>query len=117
MKYEVGDIVLIHDFKYSDGKSGSLHSFVIVYVEKDEFEILPFEYLCMLISSQKEKESYPYNMPIKRDNINGLKRDSHVKCDYIYEGIKEKDIFMKVGIVTDEQYETIINLHMQSISK
>jgi len=114
MKCEIGDIVLINQFKYPDGKIGSLHSFVVIDIEKDELEVLPFEYLCFLISSQKEKERYPYNVPIKKDNINRLKVDSHVKCDYIYNGIKKDDIIMIVGRVTEEQYETFIKIYNES---
>lgn len=114
MKCEIGDIVLISQFKYPDGKSGSLHSFVVIDIEKDELEVLPFEYLCLLISSQKKKESYPYNVPIKKDNVNRLKVDSHVKCDYIYSGIKEDDIIMIVGKVTEEQYENFVKIYIES---
>ena len=114
MKCEIGDIVLIHDFKYPNGKLGSLHSFVVIDIEKDELEVLPFEYLCFLISSQKEKESYPYNVPLKKDNANGLLKDSHVKCDYIFGGIKQDDIIMVVGSVTPEQYEKFIEVYLES---
>ena len=114
MKCEIRDIVLIHDFKYPDGKIGSLHSFVVIDIEKDELEVLPFEYLCFIISSQKEKESYPYNVPLKKDSTNRLLKDSHVKCDYIFSGIKEDDIIMVVGSVTPEQYEKFIDVYIES---
>jgi len=106
MNCEIGDIVLISNFKYSDGSDGSLHSFVVIDVEKDELEVMPLEYLCFLISSNKSKESLPHNVPLKKDNINRLQRDSHVKCDYIYEGITKDDILMVVGLVTPEQLES-----------
>jgi len=114
MKCELGDIILLNKFLYPDGTAGTLHSFVVVGTERDELEVLPFEYLCFLISSQKEKERYPYNVPIKKDNINCLQRDSHVKCDYMYTGIKEDDILMKVGYVTEEQLDLLFDTYLKS---
>ena len=106
MTCEIGDIVLVSNFKYSDGSDGSLHSFVVIDIEKDELELMPFEYLCFLVSSKSTKESYPYNIPIKKDNVNRLKVDSHVKCDFIYEGIRKDDIIMVIGSVTPEQLDS-----------
>jgi len=114
MTYEVGDIILLNKFLYPDGTEGTLHSFVVVGIEKDELEVLPFEYLCFLISSQKSKEKYPYNIPIKKDSINCLQKDSHVKCDYMYTGIRKDDILMKVGYVTDEQLELLLDTYLKS---
>ena len=111
MHCEIGDIVLISQFKYSDGRDGGLHSFVIIDIDKDELGIMAFEYLCFLVSSQKSKESFPYNVPIKRDSINRLLKDSHVKCDYIYEGVRIDDILMVVGKVTPEQLEVFLNVY------
>ena len=106
MNCDVGDIVLINNFKYPDGNDGSMHSFVVVDIEKDELNILPFEYLCFIVSSNKAKENLPYNIPIAKDSANRLRKDSHVKCDYLYEGIKKDDILMVVGSVTPEQLES-----------
>jgi len=106
MNCEVGDIVLVNNFKYPDGSNGSLHSFVVISIENDELDLMPFEYLCFLISSKDTKENYPYNIPIKKDDINRLIVDSHVKCDFIYEGIRKDDILMVVGSVTPEQLDT-----------
>ncbi|MCL2088606.1 MAG: hypothetical protein FWH14_03895 [Oscillospiraceae bacterium] len=117
MKYKIGDIVLISNFKYPDGESGSLHSFVIIDIENDELEIFPFEYLCFLISSNKSKERFSYNIPIKKDRINRLKKDSHVKCNYIYDGIKEDDIIMVIGSVTKEQYDSFLSAYEDYMDK
>ena len=103
---EIGDIVLVNNFKYPDGSDGSLHSFVIIEIENDELELMPLEYLCFLISSKGLKENYPYNIPIKKNSVNRLIVDSHVKCDFIYEGIKKDDILMIVGSVTPEQLDS-----------
>ena len=116
MNCEIGDIVLVSNFMYPDGANGSLHSFVVIDIENDELELMPFEYLCFLISSKGAKENYPYNIPIKKDKKNRLIVDSHVKCDFIYEGIRKDDIIMVVGSVTPEQldpfwdaYESYLN--------
>ena len=114
MKCELGDIVLLNKFMYPDGTKGTLHSFVVVGAESDELEVLPLEYLCFLVSSQKSKEKYPYNVPIKKDETNRLQRDSHVKCDYMYTGIKEDDILMKIGYVTEEQFEVLLDTYFES---
>jgi len=106
MNCEIGDIVLVSNFKFPDGRDGSLHSFVVIAIENDELDLMPFEYLCFLISSKSSKESYPHNIPIKKDGINRLIVDSHVKCDFIYEGIRKDDILMVVGAVTPEQLDS-----------
>jgi len=106
MNCEIGDIVLVSNFKYPDGSDGSLHSFVVIAIENDELNLMPFEYLCFLISSKGSKENYPYNIPLKKDDINRLIVDSHVKCDFIYEGIRKDDILMVVGSVTPEQLDS-----------
>ena len=94
MDCSIGDIVLVSNFRYPDGSDGSLHSFVVIDIEKDELGIMPLEYLCFLISSKKAKENLAFNVPIKKDSTNRLQMDSRVKCDYIYEGIKKDDIFL-----------------------
>ena len=106
MNCEIGDIVLVSNFRYQDGIDGSLHSFVVIDIENDTLDLMPFEYLCFLISSKNIKEKYPYNIPIKKDGVNRLIVDSHVKCDFIYEGIRKDDIIMVVGSVTPEQLES-----------
>jgi len=106
MDCEIGDIVLISNFKYPDGSDGSLHSFVVVDIEQDELGIMPLEYLCFLVSSNRSKETLPHNVPIEKDSTNRLLRDSHVKCDYLYEGIKKDDILMVIGSVSPEQLES-----------
>jgi len=120
MNVEIGDIVLITNFTYPDGSDGSLHSFVVIDIEMDELNLLPFEYLCFLISSQKTKERLPYNVPIAKDAANRLQKDSHVKCDHIYEGIKKDDILMVVGSVTPEQLDRFwdaFNVYMDQLEK
>ena len=56
MNCEIGDIVLVSNFKYPDGSDGSLHSFVVIDIENDALNLMPFEYLCFLVSSNGIKE-------------------------------------------------------------
>ena len=117
MDCDVGDIVLVSNFKYQDGSDGSLHSFVVIDVKKDELELMPLEYLCFLISSNKLKERLPYNIPLKKDSVNRLKQDSHVKCDFIYEGIKKDDILMVVGSVTPTQLDSFWDVYEEFLDE
>ena len=51
MKCEIGDIVLVKDFKYPDGSDGTLHYFVVIDVEQEELAIFPLdEYLGFIVS-------------------------------------------------------------------
>jgi len=120
MKCEIGDIVLVNNFKYPDGTDGSLHSFVVVDITKDEFSIVNLDYVCFLISSNMKKSSdinprYPYNEPIEATERSGLKVRSHVKCDHMFEKIKADDIIMRVGTVTAMQYNKFMELYQKSM--
>jgi hypothetical protein len=118
MRCELGDIVLINDFKYPDGTDGTLHKFVVVGINKDEFELVTLDYMCLLISSQTSKNNdenpnYPYNEPIAPEPDTGLAKHGHVKCDYLFENIKENQIFMRIGSVTVQQYTRFMELYSQ----
>lgn len=120
MKCEIGDIVLVNAFDYPDGSSGSLHSFVVMDINKDEFELVNLEYLCFLISSHTDKNNdvnpkYPYNEPIEPTEENGLKKQSHVKCDILFDTIKEDNIFMRLGTITPTQYKKFMELFQKSL--
>ena len=88
-----------------------LRQFVVIDIENDELDLMPLEFLCFLISSKDAKESYPYNVPIKKDSVNRLIVDSNVKCDFIYEGIGKDDILMVVGTVTPDQMDSFWNAY------
>jgi len=119
MKCEIGDIVLVNNFTYPDGTKGTLHKFVVIDINQDEFELVNLDYLCLIISSNVNKtnttnRNFLYNEPIPPTTESGLRHDGHVKCDYLY-SIKEDDIFMKVGTVTLTQYNRFLELHDLSI--
>ena len=53
--YNIGDIVFVREYKYSDGKVGNNHLFVII--DKDNTAV-PIENFGMLISSNLNKLKY-----------------------------------------------------------
>ena len=97
-EYEVGDIVFVERFIYSNGKEGIRHLFVII--EKDNYAV-PIEYFTMLISSHLDKLKFNSNKLLLKDDLNKLRRDSIVKTDVIYK-IKDEEIKFKVGRVEKE---------------
>ena len=118
MKCEIGDIVLVYNFKYPDGTPGSLHNFVVMDIRKDEFELVNLDYFSFLISSNNNKNNdvnpnFPYNEPIPPSAQSGLRDMGHVKCDVLY-GIKEDDIIMRVGTITPTQYARFMELYQKS---
>jgi hypothetical protein len=120
VKCEIGDIVLVNKFTYPDGSKGTLHNFVVMGINKDEFELVNLDYLCFLISSNMSKNSdvnskFPYNEPIPPTAESGLRKGGHVKCDLIFEKIKEEDIIMRVGVVTANQYTKFRELYKLSL--
>ena len=58
MKFEIGDIVLVDKFTYSDGRRGTLHNFVIVGINQDEFQLVDLDYICLILLYTRLK---PYN--------------------------------------------------------
>ena len=122
MRCEIGDIVLVNNFKYPNGTAGSLHSFVVMGIRQDEFELVNLDYLCFLISSQIHKSNdrnpnFPFNEPLHPTEENGLREESHVKCDILFETIKEDDIFMRVGTITPTQYQRFMELYHASLNQ
>jgi hypothetical protein len=61
--------------------------------------------------------NFPYNEPIEPTEENGLLTKSHVKCDILYDRIKEEDIIMRVGKVLPEQYTKFKELYKKSLEK
>ena len=122
MKCEIGDIVLVNKFFYPDGTKGTLHNFVIMNIIQDEFTLINLDYLCFLISSNIKKNNdvnpnYPFNEPINPSAESGLREEGHVKCDILFEKIKEDDIIMKVGTVTQQQYDRFIELYEKALTE
>ena len=99
--YNIGDIVFVSVYLYSDGKLGSNHLFVII--DKDNTAI-PIEYIGMLLSSKINKIKFKSNKLIKKDNQNNLKKDSIVKTDIVYK-LSNKQILFKIGEIEKDNIE------------
>lgn len=97
-EYEIGDIIFVKEFQYSNGFKGTNHLFVII--EKDNYAV-SIEYFAMLISSHTEKLKFNTNKFLIRNQLNNLHRDSIVKIDEIYK-IKSENILFKIGRVEKE---------------
>lgn len=99
--YEIGDIVFVKEYTYSDGKIGNNHFFVII---DQNNTAVPIENFGMLISSNLEKLKFKANILLKKDNANNLHKDSIVKTDVIYKILNEQILF-KIGKVDSEKIE------------
>lgn len=92
-EYDVGDIVFVANFYYPNGRKGSNHLFVLI---DKRYHCVDLEYDGMLLSSQIHKAHYQENQIIKKDNVNGLRNDSILKKDSIYQ-IDPNSILFKIG--------------------
>ncbi len=102
--YNIGDIVFVTKYLYSNGTQGENHLFVII--DQNNMAV-PIENFGMLISSKTYKEKYYSNKLLKRDRENGLHKDSIVKTDAIYKILDEQILFKigKVDINKVEEYK------------
>lgn len=111
--YKIGDIVFVDKYYYSNGSKGQNHFFVII----DQNNIaVPIENFGMLISSQIHKTKYPSNKLIKKDETNGLHKDSIVKTDEIYRILNEQIIF-KIGQVDNSRVEEYKKAFYEKLKK
>lgn len=110
-KYNVGDIVFVKKYNYSDGTKGSNHLFLII---EDNY-IVSMDYFCLLISSQLDKLKYETNLFLAKDCKNNLKKDSVLKLDNIYR-IENNDILFKVGEVTQEKLNVYRDIFIKMYS-
>ena len=99
--YNIGDIVFVKEYKYSDGKKGNNHFFVII--DKDNTAVT-IENFGMIISSNLEKLKFKSNKLLEKDDLNNLHKDSIVKTDVLYRILNEQIIF-KIGTVDNERIE------------
>ncbi len=110
-KYNVGDIVFVKKYNYSNGIKGSNHLFLII---EDNY-IVNMDYFCLLISSQLDKLKYETNLFLAKDCKNNLKKDSILKLDNIYR-IENNDILFKVGEVTQEKLNVYRDIFIKMYS-
>ena len=99
--YEIGDIVFVKEYTYSDGKIGNNHFFVII---DQNNTAVPIENFGMLISSNLEKLKFNANILLQKDSKNKLHKDSIVKTDVVYKILNEQILF-KIGKVDNEKIE------------
>ena len=99
--YNIGDIVFVKEYTYSDGKTGKNHLFVVI--DKDNTAV-PIEHFGMLISSNLNKLKFNSNKLLQKDNVNNLHKDSIVKTDVLYKILNEQILF-SIGKVDDEKIE------------
>ena len=111
--YEIGDIVFVSVYLYSNGKLGNNHLFVIV--DKDNIAV-PIEYIGMLLSSQIDKIKFKSNKLIKKDTKNNLNKDSIVKTDTLYK-LRNKQILFKVGEIDKDKIEEYKKSFYDSLQK
>ena len=113
-EYEIGDIVFVSKYVYSNKNKGQNHLFVVIDAQKNE--LVPVEYFGMLVSSHREKSkdnsNYKYNEPLDKSICNGLRDDSIVKCDVVY-SISPKNIMFKIGSVDIDDYIRFIEAYRQ----
>lgn len=110
--YVVGDIVFVKKYNYSNGAIGFDHFFVII---SQNNMAVPIESFGMLLSSRLEKLKYQTNILLKKDDQNGLNKDSIVKADVIYK-IDNEQILFKIGKVDlgkIEEYKKIYLKHIE----
>lgn len=101
INYDIGDIVFVRQYVYSDGKIGNHHFFVMI--DQDNTAV-PIESFGMLISSNLDKLKFNTNKLLEKDKINNLHKDSIVKTDVIYKILNEQIVF-KIGKVDIEKIE------------
>ena len=113
VKYSIGDIVFVREYRYSDGKIGNNHFFVII--DRDNTAV-PIENFGMLISSNLDKLRFSTNKLLEKDEINNLHKDSIVKTDVIYKILNEQIMF-KIGKVDNYRIEEYKNSFYNSLKE
>lgn len=110
-KYDIGDIVFVNEYSYDNNITGSNHLFVVV---NGDNEVVPLDYFGLIVSSHIEKSKevsrFKYNEPLKADNTNGLKTDSIVKCDQLY-NFPKANIQFRIGHVDVDDFLRFVNTY------
>ena len=74
-----------------------------VIIDRNNIAV-PMEYLGMIISTKIEKTRFKSNVLVKKNNENGLSKDSILKTDEMYI-IQNEQILFKIGSVDKSQIE------------
>lgn len=117
--YEVGDIVYVSQYQYQDGTTGTGHLFVIIDTSED-IKLMSAESFGFLVSSNrnksKENSKFKYNEPLNKNAKNGLKDDSIVKCDVLYD-LPPKNILFKIGTIDVDDYMRFMNSYEEYLNE
>ena len=86
---------------------------MFVIIDYDN-QLVPIEYFGLIVSSHKEKakevSKFKYNETLNKSDVNGLRKDSVVKCDQVY-NIPTKYILFKIRQVDIDDYMKFINTY------
>lgn len=114
-KYNIGDIVFVGEYNYSDESLGENHLFVII---DDDNKVVPLDYFGLIVSSHieksKKKNKYIYNEPLLKSDVNNLLLDSIVKCDDLFT-LPSKNIKYKIGTVEIDDFLMFITAYNNKI--
>ena len=114
-KYNIGDIVFVGEYNYSDESLGENHLFVII---DDDNKVVPLDYFGLIVSSHieksKKKNKYIYNEPLLKSDVNNLLLDSIVKCDDLFT-LPSKNIKYKIGTVEIDDFLRFITAYNNKI--
>ena len=110
-KYDIGDIVFVNEYSYENNFTGANHLFVVI---NGDNEVVPLDYFGLIVSSHieksKEVSNFKYNELLKADSTNGLKTDSIVKCDQLY-NFPKANIQFKIGHVDVDDFLRFVNTY------
>lgn len=110
-KYDIGDIVFVNEYSYENNITGLNHLFVVI---NGDNEVVPLDYFGLIVSSHIEKSKevsrFKYNEPLKADTANGLKTDSIVKCDQLY-NFPKANIQFRIGQVDVDDFLRFVNTY------
>ena len=114
-KYNIGDIVFVGEYNYSNESLGENHLFVII---DDDNKVVPLDYFGLIVSSHieksKKKNKYIYNEPLLKSDVNNLLLDSIVKCDDLFT-LPSKNIKYKIGTVEIDDFLRFITAYNNKI--
>lgn len=100
-----GDIILIYSY-LDNGNVIPQHSFIVLDDSGGEISGLSFDFISLVMSSEKTKEQfkrkmqYDGNFPISASETNvpgGNKRDGYIKCEQFYYFRKDKLNYSVIG--------------------
>lgn len=118
--YEIGDIVFVSKYKYNNETSDEGRNHLFVIIDQEKIEAVSVEYFGLIVSSHREKSknssSFKYNEPLDKNNNNGLKCDSIVKCDEVY-SIPLENIQFKIGSVDVDDFLRFVNSYSEALKE